>query len=44
MIDPTFRNINTLFIISFKEGDNDSTRDSSDKHYMELVEIKNLMY
>ena len=40
MIDPTFRNINRLFILSFKNGDNDPTRDSYDTYYMLLVEIK----
>ena len=40
MIDPTFRNINRLFILSFKNGDNDPTRGSFDKCYMPLVEIK----
>ena len=29
MIDPTFRNINRLFVLSFKNGD--PTRDSFDK-------------
>ena len=40
LIDPTFRNINRLFVISFKNGDNDPTRDSFDKYFMPLVEIK----
>ena len=30
MIDPTFRNINRLFFLSFKNGDNDPTRNSFD--------------
>ena len=34
LIDPTFRNINRLFILSFKNGNNDPTRDSFDKYYM----------
>ena len=28
LIDPTFRNINRLFVLSFKNGNNDPTRDS----------------
>ena len=40
LIDLTFRNINRLFVLSFKNGGNDSTRDSFDKYYMPLVEIK----
>ena len=40
LIDPTFRNINRLFVISFKNGDNDPTSDSFDKYFMPLVEIK----
>ena len=40
LIDPTFRNINRLFIISFKNGLNDPMRDSFEKYYMSLVEIK----
>ena len=39
-IDPTFRNINRLFVQLFKAGENDCTRNSFDKHYMPLVEIK----
>ena len=31
MIDPAFRNINIVFVISFKNGDNDPRRDSFDK-------------
>ena len=37
MINTTFRNINRLFVPSHK---NDFTRDSFDKYYMPLVEIK----
>ena len=33
MTDPTFRNINRLFVVSFKNGD-------GDKYYIPLVEIK----
>ena len=40
MIDPTFRNINRMFVLSFKNGNHDPTRDSFDKYYMPLVEIK----
>ena len=40
LIDPTFRNINRLFVLSFKNGDNDPTRDSFNKYYMLLVEMK----
>ena len=40
MIDTTFRNINRLIVNSFKAGGNDPTRDSFDKYYMPLVEIK----
>ena len=41
MIDPTFRNINMLFVLSFKNGDSDSTRDSFDEFQTPLlVEIK----
>ena len=40
MSDPTFRNINRLFVFSFKNGNNDPTRNSFDKYYMSLVQIK----
>ena len=40
LIDPTFRNINRLFVLLFKTGDDDPTRYSSDEYYMPLVEIK----
>ena len=40
MSDPTFRNINRLFVLSFKNGDDDSARSSFDEHYMPLVEFK----
>ena len=42
MIDPNFININRLFVLSFKNGHNDSTRKSFNKYYMPLVEIKYL--
>ena len=40
LIDPAFRNINRLFVLSFKNGNSDPTRDSFDKYYMALEEIK----
>ena len=40
MIDPAFRNINRLFVLSFKNGENDPTRDSFEKYCMLLVEIQ----
>ena len=39
LIDPTFTN-NTLFVLSFKNGNNDPTRNSFDKYCIPLVEIK----
>ena len=41
LIDPTLRNINRLLALSFKNGNDDPTRDSFDKYYMPLKEIKN---
>ena len=40
LIDRTSRNINRLFVLSFKNGDNDPTRDSFETYYMSKVEIK----
>ena len=40
LIDPTFTNINRLLVLSFRNGDNDPTRDSFEKYYIPLVEIK----
>ena len=40
MIDPSFRNINRLFILSFINDDNDPARNSFDEYYMSLVKIK----
>ena len=40
LIDPTFKNINRLFAFSFKNSNNDPTRDSFEKYYLPLVEIK----
>ena len=42
LVDPTFRNVNRLFFLSFKNGDNDSTRNSLDRNNILLVEIKDL--
>ena len=39
-IDPTFRNINRLFVISFKSGNDDPARNLFDDYCMPLVEIK----
>ena len=40
LINPKFRNINSLFVLYFKNGDNDTTTNSFIKYYMPLVEIK----
>ena len=40
MIDLIFRNINRLFVLSFKNGDDDPTRNYSDNYYMSSAEIK----
>ena len=40
LIYSTFRKINRLFVLSFKNVNDDPTRDSFDKYYMPLVEIK----
>ena len=40
LIDPIFRNIKRLFVLSFKNGKDDPTRNYFDKYYMPLVEIK----
>ena len=40
LIDPTFRNINRLFALSFTNGNDDPTRNFFDKYNMPLVEIK----
>ena len=37
LIDPIFRNINRLFVLSFKNGNDDPTRNSFDVYYMSLV-------
>ena len=40
LINPTFRSINRLFVLSFKNGDDDATRNPFYEDYMRLVEIK----
>ena len=40
MIDPTFSKINRLFVLLFRGGDNNPTRNSFLNYYMPLVEIK----
>ena len=40
MNDQPRRNNNRLFVLSIKNGDNDPTGNSFDKHYVPLVEIK----
>ena len=40
LIDPTFRNINRLFALLFKNGDDGPTRNYFREYYMLLVEIK----
>ena len=42
MIDPTFRNINRLFILSFKNGGDDPSKIALDKYYVTLVKIKDI--
>ena len=37
LIDLTFRNINRLFVLSFKNGNDEPTRDTFDEYYMRLV-------
>ena len=39
LIDPAFTDINRLFLLSFKNGNNDPTKDSFDKYYVPLVDI-----
>ena len=39
MIHPTFRNINSLSLLLFTNGNIDPTRNSFDKYYMALVKI-----
>ena len=40
LIHPTFKNINRLLVLSFKNGNNDPTRNSFERYYMPFVEIK----
>ena len=40
LIDSAFRNNNRLFVLWSKNGNNDSTRNSFDKYYMPLVDIR----
>ena len=40
LIDPTFRNTNRLFVLLFKNGNDDPARDYFDEYCMTLVEIK----
>ena len=40
LMDPTFRNIDRLFVLLFKNGNNVPTRDLFHKYYILLVEIK----
>ena len=44
MIAPALRNINRLFVLSFKNGVNNLTRSSFDEYYMLLVKSKILMH
>ena len=44
MIEPSSRNINRLYVLRFKNGNNDLARDSFDKYYMPLAEIKVLIH
>ena len=39
LIDPAFRNTNKLFVLSFKNDNYDSTRNSFDRYFMALIEI-----
>ena len=36
MIDPTFRNINSMSVLSLKNGDNDLKRDSFDMYICDI--------
>ena len=40
LIDPALRNIKRLFVLSFKNSNDDLIKIFSDKYYMPLVEIK----
>ena len=43
LIYPTFWSINRLFVLSFKNGNDDNTRDSFDKYFVPLVEVKDFI-
>ena len=40
MINPKFRNINRLFVLSIKNDDNDPARDVFDKYYVPVENTK----
>ena len=40
LIDPTFKKVSRLFVLSFKNSANDLTRDSFDKYYLSLKKSK----
>ena len=40
LIDSIFTNINRLFVLLFKNGNNDPAKNSFDKYYIPLVEMK----
>ena len=40
MINPKFKNVSRFFVLSFKNGNDDSTKNYFFKYYMQLVEIK----
>ena len=42
MIDPTFRNIYSLFVFSFKNDLTNHKRDSFGNYYIPLVKIKDI--
>ena len=44
LIDPTFKNINRLLVLLFRNCNGDPTKSSFDRYYMLLAEIKNLMH
>ena len=44
LTDPTFRNINRLFVLTFKNGNNDPTRDSVNKYYMPCYVMLCILY
>ena len=39
-MEPTLRNINILFVLSFKNGDENPTRNYFHEYYMPLAEVK----